>query len=62
LTVSNTILLERKSTGVKVDPALYKEFKMEALRRDMDISDLLDHAMRLVLAERERKRERKENS
>jgi hypothetical protein len=51
LSASNTIILERKSTGIKVDPALYKEFKMEALRRDMDISDLLDYAMRLVLAE-----------
>jgi hypothetical protein len=32
LSASNTIILERKSTGIKVDPALYKEFKMEALR------------------------------
>jgi hypothetical protein len=46
--------LERKSTGVKVNPAIYKEFKMEALRRDMDISDLLDYAMRLVLAEKKK--------
>lgn len=29
---------------------------MEALRRDMDISDLLDHAMRLVLAEGKEKK------
>jgi hypothetical protein len=51
MSASNTILLERKSTGIKVDLALYKEFKMEALRRGMDVSDLLDHAMHLVLAE-----------
>jgi hypothetical protein len=56
MTSHNTIILtkERKSTGVKVDPELYKEFKMEALRRDMDISELLDHAMRLVLEEKEK--------
>jgi hypothetical protein len=51
--------LERKSTGVKVDPDLYKEFKMEALRRDMGISDLLDHAMRMVLAEGKEKEKKK---
>jgi hypothetical protein len=56
MSANNTIILERKSTGVKVDPGLYKEFKMEALRRDMDISDLLDHAMRLVLAEGKEKK------
>ena len=56
MSANYTIILERKSTGVKVDPGLYKEFKMEALRRDMDISDLLDHAMRLVLAEGKEKK------
>jgi hypothetical protein len=59
LSAGNTIILERKSTGVKVDPDLYKEFKMEALRRDMGISDLLDHAMRLVLAEGKEKEKKK---
>jgi hypothetical protein len=55
-----TIILpkDRESTSLKVDPAIYKEFKMEALRRDMEISDLLDYAMRLVINEvgREKKK------
>ena len=32
---------------------------MEALRRDMGISDLFDHAMRLVLAEGKEKEKKK---
>lgn len=53
-----TIILgkERESTSLKVDPDLYKEFKMEALRRDVEISDLLDFAMRLVLNEGKEKK------
>ena len=52
---------KRMSTSLNVDPDLYKEFKIEALRRDMEISDLLDYAMRLVLNEqKEKKRNKKE--
>jgi hypothetical protein len=47
---------KRVSTSLNVDPILYKEFKMEALRRDMEISDLLDYAMRLVIQEGKNKR------
>jgi hypothetical protein len=48
---------KRMSTSLNVDPDLYKEFKIEALRRDMEISDLLDYAMRLVLNEQKEKKE-----
>lgn len=46
---------KRESTSLKVDKDLYKEFKMEALRRDMDISDLLDYAMRTTIQEGKKK-------
>ncbi|MDQ3869447.1 MAG: hypothetical protein M3250_07800 [Thermoproteota archaeon] len=48
---------KRMSTSLNVDPDLYKEFKIEALRRDMEISDLLDYAMKLVLNEQKEKKE-----
>jgi hypothetical protein len=44
------------STSLIVIPDVYKEFKMEALRRDMEISDLLEHAMRLAIEEGKEKR------
>jgi hypothetical protein len=47
---------ERESTSLKIDRDLYKEFKMEALRRDMEISELLDHAMRLAINEDKKKK------
>jgi hypothetical protein len=47
--------IKRESTSLKVDKDLYKEFKMEALRRDMEISDLLDHAMRITILEGKKK-------
>jgi hypothetical protein len=48
---------KRMPTSLNVDPDLYKEFKIEALRRDMEISDLLDYAMKLVLNEQKEKKE-----
>ena len=50
---------KRTSTSLNVDPDLYKEFKIEALRRDMEISDLLDYAMKLVLNEQKEKKKNK---
>jgi hypothetical protein len=47
---------ERESTSLKIDRDLYKEFKMEALRRDMEISELLDYAMRLAINEGKKKK------
>jgi hypothetical protein len=47
---------ERESTSLKIDRDLYKKFKMEALRRDMEISELLDHAMRLAINEGKKKK------
>lgn len=40
---------KRESTSIKVDPNLWKEAKIEAIRRDMDLSDLVDDALRKEL-------------
>lgn len=41
-------------TSLRVNPVKYKQFKMEALSRDMEISELLEYAMELVLREKRR--------
>ena len=33
---------ERKTTSVKVDPQLWKEFKKLAIDKDKDLSDMLE--------------------
>jgi post-segregation antitoxin (ccd killing protein) len=37
---------KRESTSIKIDPQLWKEAKIEAIRRDIDLSDLVEHALR----------------
>ncbi len=44
---------KRESTSIKMDPDLWKEAKIEAIKRDMDLSDLVESALR-----KELKRER----
>jgi len=44
---------ERVTTSFKSDPELWKEVKIEAIRRDMEVSDFVDLALR-----KELKRER----
>lgn len=41
-------------TSLRVNPVKYKQFKMEALSRDMEISQLLEYAMELVLREKKK--------
>jgi DNA-binding protein YbaB len=41
-----TMGTKRESTSIKVDPKLWKEAKIEAVRRDMDLSDLVEDAIR----------------
>ncbi len=43
----------KESTSIKVDPELWKEAKIEAIRRDLALSDLVERALR-----KELKRER----
>ena len=36
-------------TSIKVDPELWKEAKIEAIRRDIDVSTLLENCLRKEL-------------
>jgi hypothetical protein len=40
---------KRESTSIKIDPKLWKEAKIEAIRRDTDLSDLVENALRKEL-------------
>ncbi len=39
----------RKATSIKIDPDLWKEVKIEAIRRDMEVSELVELALRKEL-------------
>jgi hypothetical protein len=38
--------MERKTTSIKVDPQLWKEFKKHAIDEDKDISEVLEEMIR----------------
>ena len=38
-------------TSIRVDPELWKEVKIEAIRRDMEVSEFVDLALRKELHE-----------
>lgn len=40
---------KRKATSIKIDPDLWKEAKIEAIRRDMDVSELVEQLLRKEL-------------
>lgn len=37
---------EKTSTSIKIDPELWKEAKIEAIRRDMELSELVELALK----------------
>jgi len=37
---------EKTSTSIKIDPELWKEAKIEAIRRDMEVSELVALALK----------------
>ena len=39
-------MTERKTTSIKVDPNLWKEFKKHAIDEDKDLSDILEEMIR----------------
>jgi len=43
-------MAERKTTSIKVDPTLWKEFKKHAIDRDKDLSEILEEMIRKELA------------
>jgi macrodomain Ter protein organizer (MatP/YcbG family) len=39
-------MMERKTTSIKVDPQLWKDFKKLAIDQDKDLSDVLEQMIR----------------
>lgn len=46
-------MIKRKTTSIKVNPDLWREFKVRSIRTNTDISDILD---RMIRREMKRKR------
>ena len=44
---------KRESTSIKIDPDLWKEAKIEAIRRDMEVSELVEQSLRKELGKQE---------
>jgi len=40
---------KKTATSIKIDPLLWKEAKIEAIRRDMEVSELVEQALRKEL-------------
>jgi post-segregation antitoxin (ccd killing protein) len=45
----DTDLVKREATSIKIDPELWKQAKIEAINRDIDLSDLVEDAIRKEL-------------
>ena len=41
--------IKREATSIKIDPRLWKEAKIEAIKRDMELSSLVELALRKEL-------------
>ena len=41
--------VRREATSIKIDPELWKEAKIEAIRREIDVSELVERALRKEL-------------
>lgn len=37
---------KREATSIKIDPALWKEAKIEAIKHDMELSEIVETALR----------------
>lgn len=47
---------EKAKTSIKIDPQLWKEAKIEAIKRDVELSDLVEGALKKELGkDRERR-------
>jgi len=40
---------KKKATSIKIDPDLWKEVKIEAIRRNLEVSELVELALRKEL-------------
>jgi hypothetical protein len=50
-----TETVQREATSIKVKPALWKEAKIEAVKQDKTVSELLEEALEAWLKEHKRK-------
>jgi predicted HicB family RNase H-like nuclease len=48
--------IKRESTSIKIDPELWKEAKIEAIREDIDLSELVEKAIQAWISKRGDKR------
>jgi post-segregation antitoxin (ccd killing protein) len=46
--------IKRESTSIKIDHDLWKQAKIEAINRDVDLSDLVEHALRNEIGGKEK--------
>lgn len=44
--------IKRAVTSIKIDPELWKEAKIEAITRDIDLSELVENALKKELKRR----------
>ena len=44
--------IKRVVTSIKVDPEIWKDAKIEAITRDMDLSELVENALKKELRKR----------
>lgn len=47
--------IKREATSIKIDPSLWKNAKMEAIKFDMTVSEVVEEAIREWIHKKERK-------
>jgi hypothetical protein len=50
---------KRETTSIKIDPNLWKEAKIEAIRHDMEVSELVEEAIEEWIEERAKEQRKK---
>jgi hypothetical protein len=48
--------IKRESTSIKIDPRIWKDAKIEAIREDMDLSELVEKAIEAWIMEQAKKK------
>ena len=48
--------VKRESTSIKIRPDVWKEAKIEAIKHDMDLSELVERAMEAWIDKKENKK------
>lgn len=44
--------IKRVATSIKIDPNVWKDAKIEAIERDIDLSELVEHALKKEIRKR----------